>query len=405
MANKIVQLHDEANNNIYPVTTIDAIHGSGALRADFVLKAGDTMTGPLTATRFIGNADSATKLQTARTLTIGKTGKTFNGSSNVSWTLSEIAAGQTISNNAFGAITLERNDSANAASIIFKNTNGVLGSIGMTQTANGGLVRWTPDTSNAYTLLDTGNYTNYTVNKTGSGASGTWGINVTGTAGALTTNAGSSTRPVYFSGGKPVQCGTSLGVNITGSSASCTGNAATATTATQLPYCSVNGGNTYNYPYHRILYRTTMTGTYLDTSDIFLISHNFDGGGFGIIKISYRTNDTNAATSFNAQWLVRHNISESSIIIASYGVTGNCYADVFYYTPSGWPRCTITRLAGNKDWTMVNSQEADNTTTSDPKTSYEAYASIAAAGTALHGKAYTATKNSVQIPIYGAVWN
>jgi hypothetical protein len=66
MANKIVQLHDEANNNIYPVTTLDAIHGSGALRADFVLKQGDTMTGPLTATKFVGpvqgNADSATKL-------------------------------------------------------------------------------------------------------------------------------------------------------------------------------------------------------------------------------------------------------------------------------------------------------------------------------------------------------
>ena len=112
MANKIVQLHDEANNNIYPVTTLDAIHGSGSLRADFVLKQGDTMTGPLTATRFIGNADSATKLQTARTIngtsfngtgnittanwgtartiTIGNTGKSVNGSGNVSWNLRDI---------------------------------------------------------------------------------------------------------------------------------------------------------------------------------------------------------------------------------------------------------------------------------------------------------------------------
>jgi hypothetical protein len=54
------------------------------------------------------------------------------------------------------------------------------------------------------------------------------------TATALTTNAGSSTRPVYFSGGKPVQCGTSLAVSVTGSSASCTGNAATASSAAQL---------------------------------------------------------------------------------------------------------------------------------------------------------------------------
>lgn len=38
----------------------------------------------------------------------------------------------------------------------------------------------------------------------------------------LADNAGSSTRPVYFSNGTPVQCGTSLGVSVTG-------NAATAT--------------------------------------------------------------------------------------------------------------------------------------------------------------------------------
>ena len=39
-----------------------------------------------------GNATTATTLQTARTLTVGNTGKSFNGSSNVSWSLSEIGA-------------------------------------------------------------------------------------------------------------------------------------------------------------------------------------------------------------------------------------------------------------------------------------------------------------------------
>lgn len=39
-----------------------------------------------------GNAETATKLQTSRTLMIGDTGKSFNGSSDVSWTLSEIGA-------------------------------------------------------------------------------------------------------------------------------------------------------------------------------------------------------------------------------------------------------------------------------------------------------------------------
>ena len=41
-----------------------------------------------------GNANTATKLQTARTITIGNTGKTFDGSGNVGWNLDEIGAAQ-----------------------------------------------------------------------------------------------------------------------------------------------------------------------------------------------------------------------------------------------------------------------------------------------------------------------
>jgi hypothetical protein len=63
--------------------------------------------------------------------------------------------------------------------------------------------------------LDSGNYTSYTVTKTGSGASGTWGISITGnattatTAGKLsnTSAIGSSIQPVYFNAsGVPVAC-------------------------------------------------------------------------------------------------------------------------------------------------------------------------------------------------------
>ena len=47
-------------------------------------------------------------------------------------------------------------------------------------------------TYNTYPLLHSGNYTSYTVSKTGDGASGTWGINISGNAsaaGALTNNS------------------------------------------------------------------------------------------------------------------------------------------------------------------------------------------------------------------------
>lgn len=56
----------------------------------------------------------------------------------------------------------------------------------------------------------------------------------------LDSSAGSSTRPIYFSGGKPAQCGDSLAVSITG-------KAATAGTADQVANSSIltiNGGTT-----------------------------------------------------------------------------------------------------------------------------------------------------------------
>ena len=45
-----------------------------------------------------GNAATATALQTARTLTIGNTGKSFDGSGNVSWSLAEIGAQSILTN-------------------------------------------------------------------------------------------------------------------------------------------------------------------------------------------------------------------------------------------------------------------------------------------------------------------
>lgn len=121
-----------------------------------------------------GAANTAVKLGTARTLTIGSTGKTFDGSANVSWSLTEIGAaaashshsylplsGGTVSGSSFGPLVIKRSDSTNAAAIVFSNTNGTLGSIGMTASKNGGLIRWTDDTSSNYTILDTGNYKSF----------------------------------------------------------------------------------------------------------------------------------------------------------------------------------------------------------------------------------------------------
>lgn len=68
-----------------------------------------------TISTITGNAGSATVLQTARTLTIGNTGKTFNGSANVSWTLAEIGA--YAATNPSGYITSSGNISGYAGSL------------------------------------------------------------------------------------------------------------------------------------------------------------------------------------------------------------------------------------------------------------------------------------------------
>lgn len=68
----------------------DATNGVSSLGTSlwpFVAVHAKTFYGTLS-----GNATTATTLATARTLTIGKTGKTFNGGANVAWSLPEIGA-------------------------------------------------------------------------------------------------------------------------------------------------------------------------------------------------------------------------------------------------------------------------------------------------------------------------
>lgn len=67
-------------------------------------------------------------------------------------------SGGTISSANFGPFIIERSGSTNAASITFKNSSGVLGSIGMSGAINGNLQRWSSDTNSVFNILDSGNY-------------------------------------------------------------------------------------------------------------------------------------------------------------------------------------------------------------------------------------------------------
>ena len=79
-------------------TTIGAGKVTNAMLAGSIDYAKmDSATVPTWNQNTTGNAATATKLATARTLTIGATGKTFDGSANVSWSLSEIGAAAALS--------------------------------------------------------------------------------------------------------------------------------------------------------------------------------------------------------------------------------------------------------------------------------------------------------------------
>lgn len=112
MAINKIEIQNSTGDIYYPHTSSDVVkHGSSTLSAFLTLLenkfksylplAGGTMTGNLTmgnSSKVIGNvqgnADTATRLQNARNITIGKATQSFNGSAPISYTLPQVGAVQ-----------------------------------------------------------------------------------------------------------------------------------------------------------------------------------------------------------------------------------------------------------------------------------------------------------------------
>lgn len=154
-------------------------------------------------------------------------------------------------------------------------------------------------------------------------------------------------------------------------------------------------GNTNNYPYHRFAKIDTQTSSYIDKTSTFLITQDYNGGGWGVVRISLRTNNSSSVSTVEAKWLVRCGLDVDCIQIGLYNVFGKTYADAFFKTSGTYTGTVIRNLAsgarGNisRTWILTDSAEANSTTTSDKKTSTESYASTSAAATTLHSQAYT----------------
>lgn len=165
--------------------------------------------------------------------------------------------------------------------------------------------------------------------------------------------------------------------------------------------CYARKRNTNNYPYHRFAKLDEITTAYTDKTMTIYISQDFNGGSWGIARLSLRTNNSPAVSSAEVKWLARVGFPADAIQIGIYNVYGKTYADAFLKPGSAYGSTVIRAIAngsrGNisRTWTLINSQEVDNTTTSDAKTSVECYVDIATAATKLHAQAYSAIINGI----------
>lgn len=153
--------------------------------------------------------------------------------------------------------------------------------------------------------------------------------------------------------------------------------------------------NKNNYPWHRIAKIGPITAFYQDKEVTLLLSQGYDGGKWGIIRITLRTNSTGTVSSAHVEWLNRRAFSRTDVKIGLYNASGETYADVFLKANSSYSSVTglVLTQGGRgtlgRTWTLVNSSEVGNTTTTDKLTSTECWTSIEVAAEELHKKAYT----------------
>lgn len=158
-------------------------------------------------------------------------------------------------------------------------------------------------------------------------------------------------------------------------------------------YLSVNNKN--NYPWHRIAKIGPITSFYQDKEVTLLLSQGYDGGKWGIVRITLRTNSTGTVSTAHVEWLNRRAFNRTDVKIGLYNASGETYADVFLWTNGAYSSVTglVLTQGGRgtlgRTWTLVNSSEVSNTTTTDKLTSTECWTSIEVAAEELHKQAYT----------------
>lgn len=172
--------------------------------------------------------------------------------------------------------------------------------------------------SSSGTLLNSANYTSYTVTKTGTGASGTWGINITGSAAKLTTP-----RSFSITGDTVASA-----VNFDGS--------ANVQLSTMRRGCSVGQSrSTSTNPWYKFA-DITVDSSYVDKHIIFFVysSYSDSSNMMGILKAHVRTSSTGTFDIGELKWLVRSSSITNADFVLAYNNTSPAKVEL-------WCKCAI----------------------------------------------------------------
>lgn len=168
------------------------------------------------------------------------------------------------------------------------------------------------------TLLNSVNYTNYTVTKTGTGASGNWGINITGSAAKLTTP-----RSFSITGDTVASA-----VNFDGS--------ANVQLSTMRRGCSVGqSSSTSTNPWYKFA-DITVDSSFVDKHIIFFVYSSFldNSNMMGILKAHVRTSSTSTFDLGELKWLVRSSSITNTDFVLAYNNTSPTKVEL-------WCKCAI----------------------------------------------------------------
>lgn len=168
------------------------------------------------------------------------------------------------------------------------------------------------------TLLNSANYTSYTVKKDGTGATGNWGINITGNAAKLTTP-----RSFSITGDTVASA-----VNFDGS--------ANVQLSTMRRGCSVGqSGSTSANPWYKFA-DITVDSSFVDKHIIFFVysSYSDSSNMMGILKAHVRTSSTGAFDAGELKWLVRSSSITNTDFVLAYNNTSPAKVEL-------WCKCAI----------------------------------------------------------------